>query len=164
MTILRMTLRIFAAVLAVAILLGLAVRATAREQTQPEAKATAATPGEPPKTPVVPEAEKKRTNPVPDVPEAIESGKSLYTSQCAMCHGATGDGRGDLAVSMKWKVGPFNTAAWQGKRTDGEIFYIMSQGHGDMPAEKRLVDQNKWEIVRYVRTLGPVAAPAPPKK
>jgi mono/diheme cytochrome c family protein len=38
----------------------------------------------------------------------------------------------------------------------------MSKGHGDMPAEKRLLDQNKWEIVRYIRTLGP--APATPKK
>jgi hypothetical protein len=33
-----------------------------------------------------------------------------------------------------------------------------------MPAEKRLVDQNKWEIVRFIRTLGPDKAPAPPKK
>ena len=154
MTILRTTLRILFMVLAVGVLLGLAVRATAE---QPPS-------GDLPKPLVVPQAEKNRTNPVPDVPEAIASGKALYTSQCAMCHGATGDGRGDLAVSMKWKIVPFNTAAWQGKRTDGELFYIMSQGHGDMPAEKRLVDQNKWEIVRYVRTLGSAAAPAPAKK
>jgi mono/diheme cytochrome c family protein len=100
---------------------------------------------------------------VPDVPEAIEAGKNLYASQCAMCHGRNGDGRGDLAVSMQWKIVPFNTAAWQKKRTDGELFYIMSRGHGDMPAEKRLVDQSKWEIVRFVRTLGPGAATARPK-
>ena len=154
MTIVRISLRILFMVLAVAVLLGLAVRATAQQ----------APSGDLPKPLVVPEAEKNRTNPVPDVPEAIASGKSLYTSQCAMCHGGTGDGRGELAVSMKWKIGPFNTAAWQGKRTDGELFYIMSQGHGDMPAEKRLVDQNKWEIVRYVRTLGPAATAAPAKK
>jgi mono/diheme cytochrome c family protein len=163
MTILRRTTGFLCAVLAVAVLSGPGARATA-QQPQQGTKAGQTPSGDLPKPLVIPEAEKKRTNPVPNVPEAIESGKNLYISQCAMCHGRTGDGRGDLAVSMKWKIGTFNTAAWQDKRTDGELFYIMSQGHGDMPAEKRLVDQNKWEIVRYVRTLGPAAQAAPPKK
>jgi mono/diheme cytochrome c family protein len=163
MTIFRRTLGIVCAALAVAALLGLATRATAQQQAPPGAKAGLPS-GDLPKPLIIPDAEKKRPNPVPNVPEAIEAGKNLYASQCAMCHGAKGDGRGDLAVSMSWKIGSFTTAAWQAKRTDGDLFYIMSQGHGDMPAEKRLVDQNKWEIVRFVRTLGPVATPAPPKK
>jgi mono/diheme cytochrome c family protein len=119
--------------------------------------------GELPKPLVIPEAEKKRTNPVPNVAEAIEAGKTTYGSQCAMCHGAKGDGRGDLAVSMKMKIASFATAAYQAKRTDGELFYIMTTGHGDMPGEKRLPDQAKWEIVRYLRTFGPSAG-APAKK
>jgi len=164
MTNLRRTAGSVCAALAVAALLGLAARATAQQQEPPGAKPGQAPSGDLPKPLVIPDADKRRPNPVPDVPEAIEAGKSLYASQCAMCHGATGDGRGDLAVSMKWKIGNFTTAAWQGRRTDGELFYILSKGHGDMPAEKRLADQNKWEIVRFIRTLGPDKAPAPPKK
>ena len=118
--------------------------------------------GEMPKPLVIPDSEKTRTNPVPNVPEAIEAGKTTYGSQCAMCHGAKGDGKGDLAISMKMKMDSFATPAWQAKRTDGEIFFIMTTGHGDMPGEKRLPDQAKWEIVRYVRTLTPAAAA--PKK
>jgi mono/diheme cytochrome c family protein len=163
MTILRRTAGSVCTALAVAALLGLAARATAQQQEPPGAKAGLPS-GDLPKPLIIPDADKKRPNPVPNVPEAIEAGKNLYASQCAMCHGATGDGRGDLAVSMKWKIGRFTTAAWQGRRTDGELFYILSKGHGDMPAEKRLVDQNKWEIVRFIRTLGPDKAPAPPKK
>ena len=164
MTILRRTTGIVCAALAVAALLGPAARATAQQQQPPGAKAGQVPSGDLPKPLIIPDADKKRPNPVPNVPEAIEAGKNLYASQCAMCHGVKGDGRGDIAVSMSWKVGSFTTAAWQGKRTDGELFYILSQGHGDMPAEKRLADQNKWEIVRYIRTLGPATTPAPPKK
>jgi mono/diheme cytochrome c family protein len=155
MTILRRTAGIVCAAFVAAALLGPATPATAQQTETPRTKAGQVPSGDLPKPLVVPDAEKKRTNPVPNVPEAIEAGKSLFASQCAMCHGAAGDGRGDLAVSMKWKIGSFATAAWQGRRTDGELHYIMSQGHGDMPAEKRLADQNKWEIVRFIRTLGP---------
>jgi mono/diheme cytochrome c family protein len=119
--------------------------------------------GEIPKPLVIPDSEKTRTNPVPNVPEAIEAGKTTYGSQCAMCHGTKGDGKGDLAVSMKMKMDSFVNPAWQAKRTDGELFFIMTTGHGDMPGEKRLPDQAKWEIVRYIRTLAPAVA-APRKK
>lgn len=113
-----------------------------------------------PKTMVVPESEKKKQNPVPNVPEAIASGKSLFSSQCAMCHGPAGDGKGDLAAGMKMKVPNFATAAWQETRTDGEVFYILTTGHGDMPGEKRLPDQSKWEMVRFIRSLAPSQATA----
>jgi mono/diheme cytochrome c family protein len=121
--------------------------------------AAAGASGEPRATPspsgplVVPDAEKSRKNPVPDVPEAVESGKVLFTSQCAMCHGAKGDGRGDLARDLKLTVPSLVDPERQKKRTDGEWFYIIGNGHKDMPAEKRLVDQQKWEIVLYLRSL-----------
>ena len=102
---------------------------------------------------VVPEADKNLKNPVPDVPEAVESGRNLFASQCAMCHGAKGDGRGDLARDMKITVPSLVDPERQKKRTDGEWFFIIGHGHKNMPPEKRLVDQQKWEIVRYLRSL-----------
>jgi mono/diheme cytochrome c family protein len=116
--------------------------------------------GQLPKPLVIPESEKKKQNPVPNVPEAIAAGKSLFSSQCAMCHGRAGDGKGDLAADMKMKVPNFVTAAWQETRTDGEVFYILTTGHGDMPGEKRLPDQSKWEMVRFIRSLAPSQATA----
>lgn len=113
-----------------------------------------------PKPIAVPESEKAKKNPVPNVPEALASGKTLFQSQCSMCHGAKGDGRGDIAVSQKMKVPDFTDPKTQARRTDGELFYILSHGHGDMPAEKRLADQNKWEMILYLRTLvSPAATP-----
>ncbi len=102
---------------------------------------------------VVPEAEKAKKNPVPNVPEALASGKSLFGSQCAMCHGPKGDGRGEFALQQKLRMPDFTDPKTQAKRTDGELFYILSHGHADMPAEKRLPDQNKWEMILYIRSL-----------
>jgi hypothetical protein len=44
-------------------------------------------------------------------------------------------------------------SARQTRRTDGEWFYIISHGHDDMPAEKRLADRQKWEMILYLRTF-----------
>ncbi|HXH28213.1 MAG TPA: cytochrome c [Candidatus Polarisedimenticolia bacterium] len=121
----------------------------------PPDKESKSEPAPPPKvTPiVVPDSAKGRKNPVPNVPEAIEAGKNLYTSQCAMCHGARGDGKGDIAPRLSMPVPDLTTPQIQARRTDGEWFYILSHGHAEMPAEDRLHEQNKWEIIHYLRTL-----------
>jgi mono/diheme cytochrome c family protein len=125
---------------------------------EPESQPAPSAP-ERPKPIVVPEAEKSRKNPVPPSPETIESGRSLFASQCTMCHGAKGNGRGDLAARLKLAVPDFTSARQQQKRTDGELFYILTHGHGEMPPERRLPDQQKWEIIHYIRTLVPAAMP-----
>jgi mono/diheme cytochrome c family protein len=121
----------------------------AQEKSQPESQ----TQPEKPKPLVIPAAEKARKNPVPNTPEAIESGKSLFNSQCTMCHGSRGDGKGDLVKRLKLAVPDLTDPAVQKKRTDGEWFYILSKGHTDMPAENRLDDSAKWEMITYMRTL-----------
>jgi mono/diheme cytochrome c family protein len=129
----------------------------------PPAAAAAAPEGQEEKPPqaqpakplVVPAAERDRKNPVPAVPEAIEAGRVLFTSQCAMCHGARADGRGDLAAELKIAVPNLADPKRQAKRTDGEWFYIIGHGHLGMPAEKRLADQQKWEMILYLRSLVP---------
>ena len=108
-----------------------------------------------PKPLVIPPEDRKRENPVPRVPEAIESGGALFASQCAMCHGENGKGRGDLALSLKMKVPDLADPKLQKTRTDGDFFYIISQGHGQMPGETRLAENSRWEMIRFIRTLKP---------
>ena len=104
----------------------------------------------------IPKAAKDLRNPTAGSPEAIENGKLMYSSQCAMCHGPTGDGKGELAIELKYRMPDLSAAEVQRARTDGEWFYILSQGHGKMTGQgKRLKDQTRWELVSYVRTLGP---------
>jgi mono/diheme cytochrome c family protein len=102
---------------------------------------------------VIPEAERNRPNPIPATPESIESGKDLYSSQCAMCHGAAGNGKGELAGKLNLKVPDFTTSSAMKKRTDGELHYILTRGHGDMPAETRMGEKELWDMINYVRSL-----------
>jgi mono/diheme cytochrome c family protein len=120
---------------------------------QEDSQQTAQTPPEKPKPLVIPPSEKARKNPLPNTPEVVESGRGLYTSQCAMCHGVKGDGKGDLVQRLKLAVPDLTDPGLQRKRTDGDWFYILSKGHADMPPENRLEDNAKWEMISYIRTL-----------
>ncbi len=109
-----------------------------------------------PKPLVIPEEEKNRKNPIPSSPESVETGGKLFSSQCALCHGAKGDGKGDLAVDLKLAVPDFTRVEWQKKRTDGEVNYIINTGHGRMPGQgTRLLEAQKWHLVNFLRTLAP---------
>ena len=105
---------------------------------------------------VIPAKERDRKNPLPDDPEVAARGERLFASQCTMCHGAAGDGRGELVERLGLTVPDFSTADARSRRTDGELFYILGKGHGSMVAqEKRLTADERWSIVRYIRTLAP---------
>lgn len=118
----------------------------------------------PPATLVIPEEEKNRKNPIPANAESLELGKKLFTYQCTMCHGSKGDGQGDLAQELKLAVPDFTNSEVQKKRTDGELHYILTEGHGRMPGQKtRLRPEQKWGMINYIRTLAPPAPKAPAK-
>jgi hypothetical protein len=55
----------------------------------------------------IPDEEKRRKNPQEATPQSIANGKQIFSSQCAMCHGATGDGKGDLAARIGYKMADF---------------------------------------------------------
>jgi mono/diheme cytochrome c family protein len=101
-----------------------------------------------------------RTNPVKPDEHSIAQGKKQFGYDCAMCHGTDGDGHGDLATSSKLKVSDFRDPATLGDKTDGELFYIIQNGKGDMPKEgDRAKPPEIWNLVNYVRFLAKKGAP-----
>ena len=71
-----------------------------------------------------------------------------------MCHGKDGDGKGDVGADMKLKVSDFTDPTTLKERTDGELFYIIKFGKGDMPPEgARVKTDELWDLVNYVRSL-----------
>ncbi len=101
---------------------------------------------------IPPEAAAK-ANPVKPGPESLAKGKKLYGFDCAMCHGESGDGKGDMATDMK-DVTDFTKPDALKNRTDGELFYIIRTGKGEMPPEgDRAKDDDIWNMVNYVRSL-----------
>jgi mono/diheme cytochrome c family protein len=102
----------------------------------------------------IPKSESQRSNPVPRRPESVKHGAELFLTQCTMCHGMHGDGQGDLVDRLSLKVPDMTQPEIQKKRTDGDLFYILTQGHGDMPGDgERLPAEWRWDIINYIRTL-----------
>ena len=95
----------------------------------------------------------QKLNPVKSTPESIAKGKKLYGYDCVVCHGENGDGKGEMAKDMKPPVPDFRDAAALKARTDGELFYILKNGKGDMPPENRGNDNALWDLVNYIRSF-----------
>ena len=102
---------------------------------------------------------KKMKNPVAVTPASIAAGKASYTKNCAFCHGAEAKGDGKMAPKDT-HPSDLTDAKWDRGATDGEIFQVIRLGAGpDMkmrgfPAA-RIADTDVWNIVNYLRSVGP---------
>lgn len=102
---------------------------------------------------ILPEEAAKK-NPVPSTAEGLAEVRKLYGYNCAMCHGKTGDGKGDLAADMKLELLDWREASSLEKMTDGELFWIISKGKGKMPGEgDRTAEKIRWNYVNLVRSF-----------
>jgi len=91
-------------------------------------------------------------------PQSIENGAALFKRQCVMCHGATGQGDGPAAKTLKGKLPSLADKSTMSKITDDHIHETITNGKkteiGNMPAlGKRLKPEEITDIVHYVRTL-----------
>jgi mono/diheme cytochrome c family protein len=98
---------------------------------------------------IAPADAKAMKNPV----KGIGNAKKTIETNCVSCHGASGKGDGPAAAALP----PPKPANWTSdvvqKQTDGEIFWKISNGRGAMPPWKHLPENERWEIVNYIRTL-----------
>jgi len=101
----------------------------------------------------------KTPNPVPSSAESIAKGKELYLERtkgnCVFCHGDTGAGNEANFPKLRRKPADISNKERMSTRTDGELFWKISKGiTGIMPAgEKRMTEEERWNVVNYVRTL-----------
>ena len=105
-----------------------------------------------------------KKNPIPATPEGLAEVRKLYGYNCAMCHGKTGDGKGDLAGDMKLDLHDWRDASSIEKMTDGELFWIITNGKGKMPGEgDRSADKVRWNFVNLVRSFAKKASVDQPR-
>jgi len=108
----------------------------------------------PAETPPPATAATKKENPVKATPEVLAAAKKIFGYDCAMCHGANGDGKGDLVESMKLKMKDWHAADALGGISDGEIFDLIVKGKDKMIGEgDRLAPAKVWGLVHYVRSF-----------
>jgi mono/diheme cytochrome c family protein len=115
----------------------------------------------PPPLTVIPAEIAHTPNPVKPTPASQAQAKKMYGYDCAMCHGANGNGKGDVATDMKLNLKDLADPATQKDYTDGELFYIIKNGKGQMTAEgDRLKTDDVWNMVIFVRSFASKTASA----
>lgn len=95
-------------------------------------------------------------NPVKPTAESTAKAKRTYGYDCAMCHGANGNGKTDLAKDMQLTLTDWTAEGSLSAKTDGELFQAIRSGKGKMPPEdaSRAKDADIWNLVTYVRSFG----------
>jgi glucose/arabinose dehydrogenase len=87
-----------------------------------------------------------------------DAARSAYQVRCSNCHGERGEGMGNV---------PALASGGTQSASDGELFWYITKGDvkNGMPSWESLSEQERWQIVSFLRVLGnskPVATPAPP--
>ena len=100
-----------------------------------------------------PAAEKAKKNPLPADAKSVEQGKKVADINCITCHGPKGKGDGVAAAALNPKPADWTSKKVQGE-SDGEIFWKISTGRGAMPSWKHLPENERWALVRYIRSVG----------
>ena len=104
----------------------------------------------------IPADDAAKKNPVKPTAEGLSEARKLYGYHCAMCHGKDGDGKGDLADSMKLQLNDWRNPESISKYTDGALFYIITNGRGKMVGGEgdRTKEEVRWNLVSLVRSFG----------
>lgn len=113
--------------------------------------------------PIVPEFARLTRMPFRIDDQRVASGREIYLNNCATCHGATGKGDGPSAPNLNPK--PINFTVHVPLHTDGELYWWVTNGipGSAMPSwAKSLTDQQRWEVIAYLRrTFQGDATPTP---
>ena len=93
-------------------------------------------------------------NPVPADEVSIGRGENLYQINCVMCHGASGEGNGQIAALLANKPANLTLDVTQNK-SDGTLVLTLTNGvPGRMPPMvENLTVRDRWDMVNYIRTL-----------
>ena len=91
--------------------------------------------------------------------------KKIFAVDCALCHGATGDGKTDLAKDMQLTMDDWTDVKTLAGAQDQVLFKTIRDGKGKMPPEDkgRANDDEVWNLISYIRSMGkeqPASAPA----
>jgi mono/diheme cytochrome c family protein len=96
----------------------------------------------------------KKENPVKSSPEVLAAAKKVFGYDCAMCHGESGNGKGELVESMSLKMKDWHDSGVLTGLSDGDIYDLIVKGKEKMVGEgDRLAPAKVWGLVHYVRTF-----------
>lgn len=95
----------------------------------------------------VPQADRSRVNPYAGNSKAVAAGAILFRNNCAQCHGDDADGKFSRPSLRSEEVR---------NATDGDLAWLLKNGdvYRGMPRWSGLPEQERWQIIAYLRSLG----------
>lgn len=99
----------------------------------------------------VPDEDHARISPFTSQPQAAAAGKLLFSENCAKCHGADANGLHNRPSLRSERIR---------HATDGDLAWMLKNGnpYKGMPPWSSLPEQQRWQIIAYLRTLPPAPA------
>ena len=94
----------------------------------------------------VPKSDSDRVNPYSGSPDAIAAGRNLFLNNCAKCHGENATGKSSRPSLRSQRIQ---------QATDGDLAWLLKNGviYKGMPSWSGLPEQERWQIVSYLRSL-----------
>jgi mono/diheme cytochrome c family protein len=88
-------------------------------------------------------------------PEARQAGRIIFAANCAICHGAGGDGRGARRAGINPPPANLTLPPWSDPANAGRTFLAIRNGvpRTAMPSWPTLADNQIWQLVAYIRSL-----------
>lgn len=81
----------------------------------------------------------------------MDKAKALFNIYCAICHGETGDGKGNLVKREKFLGVPSYA---ERELTEGGIYHVVTHGLNSMGSHKNQMTQHeRWLVSAYVLKL-----------
>ena len=104
-----------------------------------------------------PEKARNRPNPLQNDPEAVAAGAILFEQHCAECHGKSAEGS---------RKAPSLRASEVQSATPGTLFWLLTNGvvRKKMPVWSKLPEPQRWQLVRYIKSLGSASSESPPAR
>ena len=107
-----------------------------------------------------PKKARERANPLENDADAVAAGAILFEQHCAECHGKSAEGS---------RKAPSLRASEVQNATPGTLFWLLTNGvvRKKMPVWSKLPEPQRWQLVRYIKSLGvlaPAAAESPALK
>ena len=98
----------------------------------------------------VPDEDRARVSPLAHHPDAIAAGRTLFSANCAKCHGPDANGLHNRPSLRSERIR---------HASDGELAWMLKNGnpYKGMPPWISLPEQQRWQIIAYLRTLPPAS-------
>jgi hypothetical protein len=99
---------------------------------------------------IVPDDRKDRLSTFPFSDETRKAGEKIYSINCMSCHGTPGKAN---FINLVPPPGDPATEKIQGNK-DGEIFYKVLTGRGQMPSFRSVLSTNEiWNVISFLRSF-----------